>query len=130
MRSVWGTHVRLPEEDDASEECVFESPMACPCCPRPCEEVERDPLYAYQCYKTPTEREENPIADHLPDSIHKGASNLHPNTGLGDKIKDLDPRVHKLVRTYPEVFGEVPPPASCEKLVLMDLKLALLIMQA
>ena len=26
-----------------------------------------------------------------------------------DKIKLLDPRVHKLIRTYLEVFGELPP---------------------
>ena len=28
-----------------------------------------------------------------------------------DKIKLLDPRVQKLIRTYLEVFGELPPPA-------------------
>ena len=28
-----------------------------------------------------------------------------------------------LIRTYLEVFGELPPPASCDKLVQMDLKL-------
>ena len=42
---------------------------------------------------------------------------------MEDKIKLLDPRVQKLVRTYLEVFGELPPPASCDKLVQMDLKL-------
>ena len=35
----------------------------------------------------------------------------------------MDPRVQKLIRTYLEVFGELPPPASCDKLVQMDLKL-------
>ena len=117
MKSVWGAHVRLPEE------CICERPMACRCCPRPCEEVERDILSAYQCSKTPEEREENPVEDHLPDSIHKGASNLHSDSDLEDKIKDHDPRVQKLGRTYLEVFGELPPPASCERLVQMDLKL-------
>ena len=42
---------------------------------------------------------------------------------MEDKIKLLDPRVQKLIRTYLEVFGELPPPASCDKLVQMDLKL-------
>ena len=42
---------------------------------------------------------------------------------MEDKIKLLDPRVRKLIRTYLEVFGELPPPASCDKLVQMDLKL-------
>ena len=42
---------------------------------------------------------------------------------MEDKIKILDPRVQKLIRTYLEVFGELPPPASCDKLLQMDLKL-------
>ena len=42
---------------------------------------------------------------------------------MEDKIKVLDPRVQKLIRTYPEVFGELPPLASCDKLVQMNLKL-------
>ena len=42
---------------------------------------------------------------------------------MEDKIKLFDPRVQKLIRTYPEVFGEPPPPASCDKLVQMDPKL-------
>ena len=31
MKSVWGAHVRTPEEDDLSEECVCEPPRACLC---------------------------------------------------------------------------------------------------
>ena len=42
---------------------------------------------------------------------------------MEDEIKLLDPRVQKLIRTYLEGFGELPPPASCDKLVQMDLKL-------
>ena len=42
---------------------------------------------------------------------------------MEEKIKLLDPRVQKLIRTYLEVFGELPPPASCDKLVQTDLKL-------
>ena len=42
---------------------------------------------------------------------------------MDDKIKLLDTRVQKLIRTYLEVFGALPPPASCDKLVQMDLKL-------
>ena len=45
-------------------------------------------------------------------------------TGVDDVVRKLlDPRVQKLIRTYLEVFGELPPPASCDKLVQMDLKL-------
>ena len=63
------------------------------------------------------------MEDHLPASTHQGASNLHSDEDMEDKIKLFDPRVQKLIRTYLEVFGELPPPASCDKLVQMDLKL-------
>ena len=36
---------------------------------------------------------------------------------------DLDPQLKKLLLTYEEVFGALPPPLSCTKLVQMDLKL-------
>ena len=122
MKSVWGAHVRTPEEDDLSEDCVCEPPRACLCCHRPPEMVEQDLLYAYQGLKDTTTGEES-VEDHLPTSITQGASNLHSDEDMEDKIKVLDPRVQKLIRTYLEVFGELPPPASCHKLVQMDLKL-------
>ena len=75
MKSVWGAHMRTPEEDDLSVECVCEPPGACLCCHRPSEMVEQDLLYAYQGLKDTTTGE------------------------------------------------ELPPPASCDKLVQMDLKL-------
>ena len=84
--------------------------------------MERDLLYAYQRLKDTTNDAE-PVEDHLPASIHQGTSNLHSDEDMEDKIKLLDPRVHKLIRTYLEVFGELPPPASRDKLVQMDLKL-------
>ena len=84
--------------------------------------MERDLLYAYQGLEH-TSRDAEPVEDHLPASIHQGASNLHSDEGMEDKIKLLDPRVQKLIRTYLEVLGELPPPASCDKLVQMDLKL-------
>ena len=122
MKSVWVAHVRTPEEDDLSEECVCEPPRACLCCHRPPEMVERDLLYAYQGLKDTTKGEES-VEDHLPTSITQGASNLHSDEDMEDKIKLFDPRVQKLIRTYLEVFGELPAPASCDKLVQMDLKL-------
>ena len=45
VKSVWGAHVRTPEEDELSEECVCEPPQVCLCCHRPPETVERDLLY-------------------------------------------------------------------------------------
>ena len=122
MKSVWGAHVRTPEENDLSEECVCEPPRGCLCCHRPPEMVERDLRYAYQGLKDTTKGEKS-IEDHLPTSITQGARNLHSDGDMEDKIKLLDPRVQALVRTYLEVFGELPPPASCDKLVQMDLKL-------
>ena len=122
MKRVWGAHVRTPREDELSEECVCEPPGACLCCHRPRETVERDLPYAYQEVKDTT-KDAEPVEDNLPASIHQGASNLHSDEDLEDKIKLLDPRVQNLIRTYPEVFGELPTPASCYKVVQMDLKL-------
>ena len=59
MKSVWGAHVRTPEEDDLSEKCVCEPPRACLCCHRPSEMVEQDLLYASQGLKDTTKGEES-----------------------------------------------------------------------
>ena len=122
MKSVWDAHVRTPEEDELSEKCVCKHPRVSLCCHRPPETVERDLLYAYQGLKDTT-KDPEPVDDHLHASIHQGASNRHSDEDMEDKIKLLDPRVQKLIRIYLEVFGELPPPASCDKLVQMDLKL-------
>ena len=55
--------------------------------------------------------------------IGGGASNLHSDEDMEEKIKLSDPRVQKLIRTYLDVFGQLPPPDSCDKLVQMGLKL-------
>ena len=122
MKSVWGAHVRTPEGDEVSEECVCEPPRLCLCCHRPPETAERDLLYAYHRLKD-TPKDAEPVGDHLLASIQQGASNLHSDEDMEDKTRLLDPRVQNLIRTYLEVFGELPPPASCDKLVQMDLKL-------
>ena len=114
--------MRTPEEDELSEECVCEAPQVCLCCHRPPEIVEPDLLYAYQGLKDTT-KDAEPVEDHLPASRHQGGSNLHSDEDMEDKIKLLGSRGQKLIRTYLEVFGELPPPASCDKLVQMDLKL-------
>ena len=84
--------------------------------------MEQDLLYAYQGRKDTTKDAES-VEDDLHASIHQGASNLHSDEDMEDKIKLLDPRVQRLIRTYLEIFGEQPLPASCDKLVQMDLKL-------
>ena len=114
MKSVWGAHVRTPEEDELSEECVCEPPRVCLCCHRPTETVERDLLYAYQGVKDTT-KDAEPVEDHLPASIHQGASNLHSDEDMEDKIKLLDPRVQKLIRPtwrYSENYPLQPPVTS------------------
>ena len=103
MTSIWGAHLWTPGEDELSEECVCEPPRVCLCCQRPPETVERDLLYAYKGLKDTT-KDAEPVEDHLPASIHKGARNLHSDKHMDDKIKLLDPRVQKLIRTYLEVF--------------------------
>ena len=121
MKSVWAAHVRTPEEDELSEKCVCEPPRVCLCCHRPPETVKRDFFYPYQGLKD-TSKDADPVEDHLPASIHQRATNPHSDENMEDKIKLLDPRVHKLIRSYLEVFGELPPPASCDKLEQIDLK--------
>ena len=63
-------------------------------------------------------------ADRQKNKEH-GESNLHAEEDFLHKIEslNLDPRLKKLLLTYEEVFGPLPPPLSCKKLVQMDLKL-------
>ena len=84
--------------------------------------MEQDLLYAYRGLKDTT-KDAEPVEDHLRASFDQGASNLHSDEDPEGKMKLLDPRVQKLIKTYLAVFGEVPPPACCCKLVQMDLKL-------
>ena len=104
-----------------SERNVYLNPVERAYAVRLHQTVERDLLYAYQRLKDTT-KDAEPFEDHLPDSFHQRASMLHSDEDLQYKINLLDPRVHKLFRIYLEVFGELPPPASCDKLVQMDLK--------
>ena len=55
----------------------------------------------------------------------KGKSNLHDEEDFVENLEsmNLDPRLSKLIQKYQEVFGALPPPLSCKKLVQMDLKL-------
>ena len=63
MKSVWSAHVRTPEEDELSEECLCEPPRACLCCHHPSEMGERDLLYAYQGLKDTTKDDRCIVAD-------------------------------------------------------------------
>ena len=51
-----------------------------------------------------------------------GKSNLHAKEDFRQKIDslNLEPRLKKLLLTYEKVFGALPPPLSCKKLVPME----------
>ena len=53
MKSVLGAHLRTPEGDEPSEECICEPPPACLFCKRQPDTLEGDLLYAYQGLKDP-----------------------------------------------------------------------------
>ena len=63
-------------------------------------------------------------ADRQKEKEH-AKSNLDAEEDFLQKLQslNLDPRLKKLLITYEEVFGALPPPLSCTKLVQMDLKL-------
>ena len=72
VKSVWGAHVRTPDEDGFPAERESRPPGACLCCNRPPETVERDLLYAYQGLKDSAE-DTNLVEDHLLACIHQEA---------------------------------------------------------
>ena len=81
--------------------------------------------YGQQC---PPEWDDGSVPAETADRQKKkehGKSNLHAEEDFLQKIESLtlDPRLKKLLLTYEEVFGALPPPLSCKKLVQMDLKL-------
>ena len=90
-----------------------------PCSPTPRRHSRQAPFYHWQIPPW----KEVPVDDHLPETLHEGKSNLEATEDVEDKIKTLDPRVQRPIKTHIEVFGRLPPPASCHKLVNMDLRL-------
>ena len=81
--------------------------------------------YGQQC---PPEWDDGSVPAETADEQKKkehGKSNLHAEEDFLQKLEslNLDPRLKKLLITYEEVFGALPPPLYCKKLVQMDLKL-------
>ena len=83
-------------------------------------------------YSLPYAQERQDWEDELPPETvgrirkhDKGKGNLRAEEDFSEKVEsmDLDPRLTKLIHKYQEVFGALPPPLSCKKLVQMDLKL-------
>ena len=54
----------------------------------------------------------------------KGKSKLHAEKDFVEKLEsmNLDPCLSEVIQKYQGVFGALPPPLSCKKLVQMDLK--------
>ena len=86
-------------------------------------------VYSLHCgQQCPPEWDDSSVLAETADRQKKnerGKSNLHAEEDLRQKIKslNLDHRLNKLLLTYEEVFGALPPPLSCKKLVQIDLKL-------
>ena len=81
--------------------------------------------YGQQC---PPEWDDGSVPAETADRQKKkehGKSNLHAEEDFLQKLEslNLDPRLKKLLKTNEEVFGALPPPLSCKKLVQMHLKL-------
>ena len=81
--------------------------------------------YGQQC---PPEWDDGSVPAETADRQKKkehGKMNIHAEEDFLQKLEslNLDPRLKKLLLTYEEVFGALPPPLSCKKLVQMDLKL-------
>ena len=81
--------------------------------------------YGQQC---PPEWDDGSVPAETADRQKKkehGKSNLHAEEDFLQKIEslNLEPRLRKLLLTYEEGFGALPPPFSSKKLVQMDLKL-------
>ena len=81
--------------------------------------------YGHQCFP---EWDDGSVPAETADWQKKkehGESNLHAEEDFLQELEslNLDPRLKKLLITYEEVFGALPPPLSCKKLVQMDLKL-------
>ena len=113
LRQTWKSSIWSKEDDDSYTLPDPEIPLV------------YSLHYGQQC---PPEWDDGSVPAETADRQKKkehGRSNLHAEEDLLQKIEslNLDPRLKKLLLTYEEVFGALPPPLSCKKLVQMDLKL-------
>ena len=113
LRQTWKSSIWSEEDDDSYTLPDPEIPLV------------YSPHYGQQC---PPEWDGGSVPAETADWQKKkedGKSNLHAEEDFLQKLEslNLDPRLKKLLITYEEVFGALPPPLSCKKLVQMDLKL-------
>ena len=113
LRQTWKSSIWSEEDDDSYTLPDPEIPLV------------YSLHYGQQC---PSEWDDGSVpaetADRQKTKEH-GKSNLHAEEDFLQKLEslNLDPRLKKLLITYEEVFGALPPPLSFKKLVQMDLKL-------
>ena len=113
LRKIWKSCIWSGEDDDSYTPPDPEIPLV------------YSLHYGQQC---PPEWNDGSVPAETADRQKKkehGKSNPHAEEGFLQKHEslNLDPRLKKLLITYEEVFGALPPPLSCKKLVQMDLKL-------
>ena len=113
LRQTWKSSIWSEEDDDSYTLPDPEIPLV------------YSLHYGQQC---PPEWDDGSVPVETADRHKKkehGKSNLHAEEDFLLKLEslNLDPRLEKLLITYEEVFGALPPPLSCKKLVQMDLKL-------
>ena len=112
LRQTWKSSIWSEEDDDCYRLPDPEIPLV------------YSLHYGQQC---PLEWDDGSVPAETADRQKKkehGKSNLHAEEDFLQKIEspNLDPRLKKLLLTYEEVFGALPPPLSCKTLVQMDLK--------
>ena len=117
LRKTWKSSIWSEEDDDSYTLPDPEIPLVY--------SLHYCSNYGQQC---PPEGDDGSVPAETADRQKKkehGKSNLHAKEDFLQKIEslNLDPRLKKLLLTYEEVFGALPPPLSCKKLVQMDLKL-------
>ena len=113
LRQTWKSSIWSEEDDDSYTLPDPEIPLV------------YSLHYGQQC---PPEWDDRSVPAETADRQKKkehGKSNLHAEEDFLQKLEslNLDPRLKKLLITYEEVFGALPPPLYCKKLVQMDLKL-------
>ena len=114
-RQTWKSSISTEEDDDSYK------------LPHPKIPLVYSLHYGQQC---PPEWDDGSVPDETADRQKEkehGKSNPHAEEDFPQKIEslNLDPRLKKLLLTYEEVFGSLPPPLSCKELFQMDLKLKL-----
>ena len=113
LRQTWKSSIWSEEDDDSYTLPDPEIPLV------------YSLHYGQQC---PPEWDDGSVRAETADRQKKkehGKSNLYAEEDFLQKLESLNlyPRLKKLQITFEEVFGALPSPLSCKKLVQMDLKL-------